>query len=263
MGSVGRDAGLIPAHAGKTQTAAVGPCSRRAHPRSRGENRDVVSLYRNSVGSSPLTRGKRARSARSPGAAGLIPAHAGKTRLTPSVPALPRAHPRSRGENGVGRARSTVPNGSSPLTRGKLAVVLGAAHAGGLIPAHAGKTMAGRVGLSGLEAHPRSRGENDVKTGSGLPVLGSSPLTRGKPAKLIGSADRGGLIPAHAGKTDRLVQDLPPARAHPRSRGENIPAYGLIQTSTGSSPLTRGKRLRKQAQQTRRRLIPAHAGKTH
>ena len=51
----------------------------------------------------------------------------------------------------------------------------------GLIPAHAGKTQVG-----GLE---------------GLPVPGSSPLTRGKQVvELEGECHRG-LIPAHAGKT--------------------------------------------------------------
>ena len=54
--------------------------------------------------------------------------------------------------------------------------------------------------------------------------LGSSPLTRGK--RIMGQqAARGqGLIPAHAGKTDRAVPDVYRAGAHPRSRGENARA---------------------------------------
>ena len=90
------------------------------------------------------------------------------------------AHPRSRGENELVIDQEKSFDGSSPLTRGKRMVTAYNTRTGGLIPAHAGKTVrrVGRVCIVG--AHPRSRGENDVKTGSGLPVLGSSPLTRGK-----------------------------------------------------------------------------------
>ena len=70
---------LIPAHAGKTVDVAVSFSGSPAHPRSRGENRDIMREYPDQHGSSPLTRGKR-RAEREHVAAGrLIPAHAGKT----------------------------------------------------------------------------------------------------------------------------------------------------------------------------------------
>ena len=50
---------------------------------------------------------------------GLIPAHAGKTRLAASCSSTERAHPRSRGENIAPYAVSQFVGGSSPLTRGK------------------------------------------------------------------------------------------------------------------------------------------------
>ena len=71
-----------------------------------------------------------------------------------------------------------------------------------------------------------------------------------------------GLIPAHAGKTRQALYRFDPTAAHPRSRGENAPDQPTIQSTRGSSPLTRGKRRRHPAGPTRRRLIPAHAGKT-
>ena len=92
------------------------------------------------------------------------------------------------------------------------------------------------------EAHPRSRGENDVKTGSGLPVLGSSPLTRGKP-----------WFSGHPGRG---------RRAHPRSRGENPSRRSTTSPPMGSSPLTRGKPDGLDGASAIRGLIPAHAGKT-
>ena len=51
--------GLIPAHAGKTAPYQPRFTSVRAHPRSRGENVNTVETMFHTVGSSPLTRGKR------------------------------------------------------------------------------------------------------------------------------------------------------------------------------------------------------------
>ena len=51
---------LIPAHAGKTPRWSPRPPGQPAHPRSRGENRDMAALVVAGVGSSPLTRGKHA-----------------------------------------------------------------------------------------------------------------------------------------------------------------------------------------------------------
>ena len=51
----------------------------------------------------------------------------------------------------------------------------------GLIPAHAGKTPVNGVLLFASPAHPRSRGENETPDEMADVMLGSSPLTRGKP----------------------------------------------------------------------------------
>ena len=71
--------GLIPAHAGKTPRLDPTSCSRRAHPRSRGENEVVHEVHPRVQGSSPLTRGKPRRAVPHHQPDGLIPAHAGKT----------------------------------------------------------------------------------------------------------------------------------------------------------------------------------------
>ena len=93
-----------------------------------------------------------------------------------------------------------------------------------------------------MGAHPRSRGENFPWGGEGACWWGSSPLTRGKLARLFGIPPAKRLIPAHAGKT---LPDPGPgerAGAHPRSRGEN--------------------RKKRSKTLSHARLIPAHAGKT-
>ena len=50
--------------------------------------------------------------------------------------------------------------------------------------------------------------------------------------------------------------------AHPRSRGENVTTVTKARAIEGSSPLTRGKRVRGLRKAIQARLIPAHAGKT-
>ena len=193
-------------------------------------------------GSSPLTRGKPENGFSLGTAWRLIPAHAGKTRVSERRVERQGAHPRSRGEN----LRTTRPCfrqvGSSPLTRGKLLAKAWKPATKGLIPAHAGKTLEGGSHIAGIGAHPRSRGENIQTCVQVAADLGSSPLTRGKP--LIGAKGTPsvGLIPAHAGKTPILV-------------------FYRFQAE-GSSPLTRGKPSETVRQGIRRRLIPAHAGKT-
>ena len=213
---------LIPAHAGKTS----GPCRARArswaHPRSRGENARAAWSFISAAGSSPLTRGKLDGRGGGEGRGGLIPAHAGKTSAThPATPAC-RAHPRSRGENPVRRALEEGCQGSSPLTRGKHGFGPFGLSGGGLIPAHAGKTLAHVALPLGRRAHPRSRGENWYSCPAPPARSGSSPLTRGKPSRQLADLARQRLIPAHAGKTRSSSSSCARGRAHPRSRGENV-----------------------------------------
>ena len=152
---------LIPAHAGKTAWLVDVELTAGAHPRSRGENVRVTS-----------------RSARRPG---LIPAHAGKTTRFRRLPRRGRAHPRSRGENVWVAIHVRFAMGSSPLTRGKQDRGRGRVRRRGLIPAHAGKTCPLPIWWGCVRAHPRSRGENDLRSPLSEQRDGSSPLTRGKP----------------------------------------------------------------------------------
>ena len=110
---------LIPAHAGKTAAASAMVGRPSAHPRSRGENVIQIGLVAVSLGSSPLTRGKRRQLNPMRAASRLIPAHAGKTCVSISGDDAWEAHPRSRGENYQAHATALQAGGSSPLTRGK------------------------------------------------------------------------------------------------------------------------------------------------
>ena len=152
--------------------------------------------------------------------------------------------------------------GSSPLTRGKPSAAPGAGRSEGLIPAHAGKTIARLSSGPCARAHPRSRGENPPIARKDPTPPGSSPLTRGKRRRGGAAGFRPRLIPAHAGKTSVPCRSRPGSRAHPRSRGENA-AHGLKDNpELGSSPLTRGKLVGLAVLGGPVGLIPAHAGKT-
>ena len=192
---------LIPAHAGKTSRPRQRRGLQRAHPRSRGENVGRWVGECETLGSSPLTRGKLTIACVVSRILGLIPAHAGKTIFVFVHHCNPRAHPRSRGENATSASRRAAFRGSSPLTRGKHARHAGERHARGLIPAHAGKTPRSGTRACGSRAHPRSRGENATVWSASSGYMGSSPLTRGKPLDARPHAVNEGLIPAHAGKT--------------------------------------------------------------
>ena len=132
----------------------------QAHPRSRGENMRLTAPSDATLGSSPLTRGKRAALGWGRSVRGLIPAHAGKTWETSAASPMDRAHPRSRGENYQYHLIRYQPSGSSPLTRGKPLTYNSAEGANRLIPAHAGKTRPETPTTQSRPAHPRSRGEN-------------------------------------------------------------------------------------------------------
>ena len=111
-------------------------------------------------------------------------------------------------------------------------------------------------------AHPRSRGENIARAPAFVNTRGSSPLTRGKQRRLARPRHPHRLIPAHAGKTTRPSGGAQVSWAHPRSRGENVTAAKPQKGGAGSSPLTRGKLDHLPRHRRKRRLIPAHAGKT-
>ena len=172
------------------------------------------------------------------------------------------AHPRSRGENGLGRRGNQSNGGSSPLTRGKQWRRPLPTSRARLIPAHAGKTLSEARFPPGRRAHPRSRGENTWSQATASAHKGSSPLTRGKQAGGGFDLTRGGLIPAHAGKTQLYLRTLERWGAHPRSRGENSRSSSDSGATCGSSPLTRGKRVLPGRGSGAPGLIPAHAGKT-
>ena len=163
---------------------------------------------RRMIGSSPLARGLLGRRCDRAGAQGIIPARAGFTCAhTPTQP--PSAdHPRSRGVYSQSWFYGTPAEGSSPLARGLPFREARENARVRIIPARAGFTWASASGHRAAQDHPRSRG---VYPFDRLPVSGgggSSPLARGLPTNGISRDCTRRIIPARAGFTWWIGDDV-------------------------------------------------------
>ena len=149
-------------------------------------------------------------------------------------------HPRIRGEH----VRPQVPQagfeGSSPHTRGAPLAEIDPRQIGRIIPAYAGSTQYARSIPLLFPDHPRIRGEHRRRARRCVVALGSSPHTRGAPAKGDSGGGCRGIIPAYAGSTSSAIMSSRVSEDHPRIRGEHRPAPSPGASPMGSSPHTRG-----------------------
>ena len=166
------------------------------------------------------------------------------------------------GENAVTLKVARETAGSSPRGRGKLLVLLDAAHRVRLIPAWAGKTGPRPTCARERRAHPRVGGENHVLDPGAAHFAGSSPRGRGKPGLSARTLRRPRLIPAWAGKTRDRRRHRGCKKAHPRVGGENPQSFLAKIAVMGSSPRGRGKPSSTGPPTRWAGLIPAWAGKT-
>ena len=192
---------------------------------------------------------------------GSIPAGAGKPPSNDRGLALPRVHPRGRGEASGLPGRTTDSSGPSPRARGSRAGVQRAHRGRGSIPAGAGKPPVGSPGTAWYSVHPRGRGEARlVVLPDGEPV-GPSPRARGSRDAGLERPQRHGSIPAGAGKPSSPRRWRISMRVHPRGRGEAYGPARLVAPLKGPSPRARGSRVDKPGALEKRGSIPAGAGK--
>ena len=146
--------------------------------------------------------------------------------------------------------------------RGKLIGFAAITALSGITPAHAGKTIITLVLYRPTADHPRTCGENQ-STNAHTPTLsGSPPHMRGKPSKFICVLSALRITPAHAGKTV-FRNTLRTSRTdHPRTCGENIRSLCSGILNAGSPPHMRGKQRFSCILRVKKRITPAHAGKT-
>ena len=194
---------LIPASAGSTPSVLVGQPFSAAHPRVCGEHMTASTKSRllpahprvcgeharqpdtpgSHTGSSPRLRGALRNSRTRSMLTGLIPASAGSTMCSDSLPLLCPAHPRVCGEHGDSHGVSLSVSGSSPRLRGARCDLGCARRRCGLIPASAGSTTPDATAPSSARAHPRVCGEHAPRAGVSGCVWGSSPRLRGAPRR--------------------------------------------------------------------------------
>ena len=234
--------GIIPALAGNTPAQPSGPVPGRDHPRSRGEYRTPLFASATSWGSSPLSRGIPLNELRAAGGDGIIPALAGNTSAAVYVAVNDR--------------------GSSPLSRGILYRQGPSRCQRRIIPALAGNTSRQARHGPPCQDHPRSRGEYYAILLDPTLFEGSSPLSRGIPARGQRWTPMERIIPALAGNTPRRRARRRGSGDHPRSRGEYERWWEQNGQGIGSSPLSRGIRGRRSAPPGGARIIPALAGNT-
>ncbi len=152
--------GNTPAQAGKTRQMHCAENHTQKHPCSRREDaRSIVKVL--FMRETPLlTQGRRISVLTQTGHVGNTPAHAGKTPNCPGPSKAPWKHPCSRREDRTMLIPKSYPLETPLLTQGRplpdSAELVGI----GNTPAHAGKTITNRMGMSEKQKHPCSRRED-------------------------------------------------------------------------------------------------------
>ena len=103
--SLWRSSGIIPAHAGNTPSTTNTKTPSRDHPRACGEHYEFSRSTLSIEGSSPRMRGTRMSTLATRYAVGIIPAHAGNTKLHFMSSLTAWDHPRACGEHAKKLAR--------------------------------------------------------------------------------------------------------------------------------------------------------------
>ena len=137
-----------------------------------------------------------------------------------------------------------------------------AANISRIIPAYAGSTGSSPPGAGRGWDHPRIRGEHASACCGVDRFSGSSPHTRGAQRCETFDVQRRGIIPAYAGSTAVGARWWRRQGDHPRIRGEHMVRFRRFSWLVGSSPHTRGARVRVIVEQSVVGIIPAYAGST-
>ena len=132
---------ITPAHAGKRAAPPAASGLWRDHPRPCGEKQKYENGKMIEKGSPPPMRGKEVVDELGAVAAGITPAHAGKSDPCYSDHGGNGDHPRPCGEKRVECPCNADSTGSPPPMRGKAFSTVRAGRAAGITPAHAGKRL--------------------------------------------------------------------------------------------------------------------------
>ena len=132
---------ITPACAGRRRPSRKKPPRRRDHPRVRGEKSNSERNFEKRGGSPPRARGEEAEKNERPVAEGITPACAGRRLPCCHRRALPRDHPRVRGEKPHSGQRRGLRQGSPPRARGEAVKNTMAIPCNRITPACAGRRL--------------------------------------------------------------------------------------------------------------------------
>ena len=254
--------GIIPAHAGLTLLCHQHELSGWDHPRACGAHRIMRRETLRKIGSSPRMRGSLHQLRYFSQFAGIIPAHAGLTKVKSAIMVGCRDHPRACGAHIKQTYNKSLAMGSSPRMRGSPIFFKSSPLVTGIIPAHAGLTIHIKNIFNSNRDHPRACGAHKKKRRRKTAKKGSSPRMRGSLLSSILSVQRIGIIPAHAGLTRCAAAPATTRRDHPRACGAHGSLLKIGSVNTGSSPRMRGSLCRRIDRKREQGIIPAHAGLT-
>ena len=150
---------------------------------------------------------------------GIIPAHAGLTRLPSRSTKAPEDHPRACGAHKRDVPLKRAMQGSSPRMRGSHQAFFLEIRIRGIIPAHAGLTSTIQMPSVRQGDHPRACGAHSPQCAWSDDHTGSSPRMRGSLHAVGVLVELLRIIPAHAGLTYRSRITHLPQRDHPRACG--------------------------------------------
>ena len=135
----------------------------------------------------------------------FIPAYAGNSIFEAPRIVNNAVHPRLRGELYISCYTTAHNIGSSPLTRGTLAIRSLRISRLRFIPAYAGNSLRPRLDNWRRAVHPRLRGELFLLILRAVLDVGSSPLTRGTRFCPQRRSDLRRFIPAYAGNSRSVI----------------------------------------------------------
>ncbi len=257
------EGGLIPARGESTVALVSRSASSRAHPRTRGVDSRGDDAKLLAMGSSPHAGSRPLAHLRVCDGAGLIPARGESTPSQNSARRRPQAHPRTRGVDTLLAGAMALCPGSSPHAGSRRGHGAWSGQGFRLIPARGESTRTPTRSSRSARAHPRTRGVDRAGGALANIYYGSSPHAGSRHAQDALEPTPTGLIPARGESTRSRSRAPLTARAHPRTRGVDVPATVVQERARGSSPHAGSRQHRAVGPVGDGGLIPARGESTH
>ena len=146
--------------------------------------------------------------------------------------------------------------------RGEDIIGVGCCCAGGITPAHAGRSIGRAHACAAAKDHPRACGEKREFARFEPLNLGSPPRMRGEAGLAARHRAKSRITPAHAGRSfKQFIQSLF-FQDHPRACGEKLALSAISVMAIGSPPRMRGEVSSAISKAFFIWITPAHAGRS-